>query len=864
MRRLLTLLFFLLSLTLHLSAQTVVITVPAVDGNGYPVTIGTAYFSWSPFVDDNGRLIQAGQKTVPITGGTLSVSLTASDAAGYVYNVLIMGGKYPTSTQWKVPAAGGVTSISQITKAGAVSNSTGTVGGGVTISALSFSPDDSTIVATWYTDTPSDTHLKCGYNVAVDDGVQINSTFHQAVVAGLSSATTYGCVATSGLTSAPAQNVTTAAAQTRTPITSVSFGSPTTTTVHGDTIYNCISNDGVTYNVMDDGYGWTPANAGANMQVDKITNLSTLAGSTVNLLTNYGPFDSTNGTDGPSGAALSNKASGLFCMAGKLYLYNTRAKYATGGNVVQAQYAGNIIASSDHGLTWNSFQNPQAYSPNGIPPKPLGSYMFATTTYGFCSPVRYAADDGTLGYLTAGNRTDGGNAYVYSYCTDGYWNNGSNLYMMRWPRAKMESLNPGMVQYWTGPSSPTPTDFANSADWSYSATSATAIYSAASQVSASDIIFVPTFNEYLLLTWYNGGNTPVTSNSTWTVLAGPTPAGPWTTLATPNFNPSGYYNPVVLQGTATAVNTTSNAEITVVYSGDYKSGYSTFYYPTYSTITLNPSSNLPLDVTNGVTSLFAGSVARALTVNYTGALINIQRASDNTTTDVGQINGLLNQSTINSFCAGTTCNVKILYDQSGGGHNAMQSTFSNMPVIYTSGAIVTKNGEPSMLWDNTYRYLATSQTISGTSVEATGVASLSSGAQAYAGLLVTSNGTYSGGNGSQTLAFLDRTLSGQQVSGYYSGESSNPTVNITYGTMFTFDSYLITGSTATIKVGGTTNSGSGVQSGTLASTALWIGAGSSSQYWSGYGSEFEVWGTTLTSGQRSSVYSSISTFYGSN
>lgn len=473
-------------------------------------------------------------------------------------------------------------------------------GGGAvqTITGLTYTQDDTTIVATWYTSGNSNTVLTCGGNAAVDNNVQTNVTFHQAVVAGLSPSTLYSCSVTSGSTTSTAQNVTTNAAATRTPLTAVAFGSPTTTSVHGDTVDSFISNDNKTYVTEDDGYGFTGTpNAGANMQVGLLTTEATLVGTTVNLLTSYGAFDTTNGTDGPSGAAQTNKLSGIFSMAGKLYLWANRDQYGTTGNLTQTAWYGNIMKSLDHGATWNSFVNPTVpplaagIAPSGTPPTP---FMFGLSTIGWCAPVRYAADDGTLGYTTPGNRIDGANAFVYLDCTDGWFINSNNLYLLRIPRAQMDNQNPGAVQYWVGPSSPSPTQFVNPSNWSNSASGLTAIYSATGQTNGADLIFVPGVNYYALATWYNPGTiggTQVSSNSTWNVFAGPTPAGPWTNIGSQNNNPAGYYNPTALHRTFASNTLTSNIPVTYVYSGDYNTGNATYYYPTHSVFTFNQSSS---------------------------------------------------------------------------------------------------------------------------------------------------------------------------------------------------------------------------------------------------------------------------------
>ncbi len=90
-------------------AQSVHLTVPAVDPSNNAVTIGTAYFTWGTFAGNNGITVPAGQLTRPVTSGTIDVTLTASDNAGYVYTLLLMHGSTADTFKWRVPAAGATT-----------------------------------------------------------------------------------------------------------------------------------------------------------------------------------------------------------------------------------------------------------------------------------------------------------------------------------------------------------------------------------------------------------------------------------------------------------------------------------------------------------------------------------------------------------------------------------------------------------------------------------------------------------------------------------------------------------------------------------------------------------------------------------
>lgn len=71
----------------------------------------------------------------------------------------------------------------------------------------------------------------------------------------------------------------------------------------------------------------------------------------------------------------------------------------------------------------------------------------------------------------------------------------------------------------------------------------------------------------------------------------------------------------------------------------------------------------------------AHSTTRALYDAYTGPLYQVKRGSDGTTTDIAPrtAGGVANASTQDNFCAGTTCLITIIYDQSGRGNHLTQA-----------------------------------------------------------------------------------------------------------------------------------------------------------------------------------------------
>jgi hypothetical protein len=111
------------------------------------------------------------------------------------------------------------------------------------------------------------------------------------------------------------------------------------------------------------------------------------------------------------------------------------------------------------------------------------------------------------------------------------------------------------------------------------------------------------------------------------------------------------------------------------------------------------------EVFDGLLDSYGGAAAaysvRRLSSAYTGPLIEVERASDSTTQDIGyDANGDLDTTALATFCSGTTCTVRTWYDQSSNGNDAVQTTQANQPKIYDSSTgVVTENGKSSIYFD---------------------------------------------------------------------------------------------------------------------------------------------------------------------
>jgi hypothetical protein len=87
---------------------------------------------------------------------------------------------------------------------------------------------------------------------------------------------------------------------------------------------------------------------------------------------------------------------------------------------------------------------------------------------------------------------------------------------------------------------------------------------------------------------------------------------------------------------------------------------------------------------------------RLLRDAYTGSLVTVRRASDNTTQGFTELQ--INDGSLASFCSGTDGFVATWHDQSGNANNATQATTSKQPQIVASGVVNTLNGRPCLTY----------------------------------------------------------------------------------------------------------------------------------------------------------------------
>jgi hypothetical protein len=100
----------------------------------------------------------------------------------------------------------------------------------------------------------------------------------------------------------------------------------------------------------------------------------------------------------------------------------------------------------------------------------------------------------------------------------------------------------------------------------------------------------------------------------------------------------------------------------------------------------------------GLLDIYPGASAayslRKLRISYTGNCIRVRRSSDNTETDIGFLNNVIDSNTLLTFCGAANGFVTIWYDQSGNANNGTATIFSIQSQIVFSGSLLLKNGKP--------------------------------------------------------------------------------------------------------------------------------------------------------------------------
>lgn len=105
-------------------------------------------------------------------------------------------------------------------------------------------------------------------------------------------------------------------------------------------------------------------------------------------------------------------------------------------------------------------------------------------------------------------------------------------------------------------------------------------------------------------------------------------------------------------------------------------------------------------------SVGAWSVSRKLRTAYTGDCIKVREDGGDTVADIGfDGNGDLDETALLLHCGVNSGFIHTIYDQSGLGNDAVQTTASRQPRIALNGVVGKSNGKPAMFFDRVNDFL---------------------------------------------------------------------------------------------------------------------------------------------------------------
>lgn len=119
------------------------------------------------------------------------------------------------------------------------------------------------------------------------------------------------------------------------------------------------------------------------------------------------------------------------------------------------------------------------------------------------------------------------------------------------------------------------------------------------------------------------------------------------------------------------------------------------------------ASSLPSHLPDGYAAPDAAYGFRLVSASYADAIIRIRRSSDDAEADIGaDANGLVDTAEAEAFCGAGNGFITTLYDLSGNGRHATQSTAGSQPQCVSSGTFVSVGGMPAATFDGSNDFFA--------------------------------------------------------------------------------------------------------------------------------------------------------------
>jgi hypothetical protein len=260
----------------------------------------------------------------------------------------------------------------------------------------------------------------------------------------------------------------------------------------------------------------------------------------------------------------------------------------------------------------------------------------------------------------------------------------------------------------------------------------TAVYGSLTSDSSSELSATPGQASItsLISSAYDSTSSEIatpTMSSAWSTQVGFTLGGSSSMTCSGSVTASSSDTSVVASSGLTLSGTYPNCYLTLQVSGATTGSTTITLAATYGSTSATKSFTFYL-----LQQAAAAYSTRRAVLGYTGSAMAVRDGANSATADVAvDSSGVISDSstvtitsvggsgftlaqtmTFSSFYAAHSVFVTKWYDQSGNGNDASQATAAAQPYIVNSGTLTTVNNLPSVLWNSTSQYLATTASLS--------------------------------------------------------------------------------------------------------------------------------------------------------
>lgn len=338
---------------------------------------------------------------------------------------------------------------------------------------------------------------------------------------------------------------------------------------HGDTWQNAWLDDDRVFTLSCDCLGWNRGceEDGSNWALNELTGDFTkvdgLRGCTINPMKTR-PFDYGRWayTKYDQDALMRMwKANSIAHIDGALYVSVSRhgAMLESNGYIQDSINAG-IIKSEDYGNTWSRSEYDCYADP-----------MFKDNIFPLPCFIEYYRGNGPvpMDREDVYKSPDDSDKYIYLLSNDGYWNNGSKMYLARVPRERFGAVD---ARDWQFLCDIPKTSGINDQCWSNDPMTKTAILENPFRLSMAGARYVWPLKRYIMTQAYFPepySQNFDTSTTCFEFYEAPAPWGPWTSFYHYEFKGEGYYTPEILSKSI-KVNEDNSCSMIILTAGDWQ------------------------------------------------------------------------------------------------------------------------------------------------------------------------------------------------------------------------------------------------------------------------------------------------------